>query len=250
MAAFICYCNCSLTTLTDCLSLPADFVRDCCLKPDVRRVLVRRKSRFEEWVIELEEWVEEPEEELFSSNDRGLSEDMLEDFGAVSNLAGPLPSDSAVRCSFSVSAPQAVASFDSQELHTTRDPFELDAGKDDIELVDEISMEINALSDVHALDNAPPPAQGPPPARNTSAKFAAGMSKSTPIAEPVPASLPDANALDEISMDNAPPPARGPVPARMHGSGQFEYSKAQPKFAKTHTKHALAFEEGSDDSDY
>ena len=231
MAAFICYCNCSLTTLTDCLSLPADFVRDCCLKPDVRRVLVRRKSRFEEWVIELEEWVEEPEEELFSSNDRGLSEDMLEDFGAVDpNLAMHTPFDSAVRCSFSASASQAVASFDSQELHTTHDPFELDAGKDDIELVDEISMEINALSDVHALDNAPPPAQGPPPARNTS--------------------LPDANALDEISMDNAPPPARAPVPARMHGSGQFEYSKAQPKFAKTHTKHALAFEEGSDDSDY
>ena len=234
MAAFICYCNCSLTTLTDCLSLPADFVRDCCLKPDVRRVLVRRKSRFESAIqpnmtvgngsglIELEEWVEEPEEELFSSNDRGLSEDMLEDFGAVSNLAGPLPSDSAVRCSFSVSAPQAVASFDSQELHTTRDPFELDAGKGGIELVDEISMDINALSDVHALDNAPPPAQGPPPARNTSAKFGAGMSKSTPIAEPAPASLPDANALDEISMDNVPPPARGPVPAHMHGSGQFE----------------------------
>ena len=72
----------------------------------------------------------------------------------------------------------------------------------DILDVDEISMDINALSDVHALDNAPPPAQGPPPARNTS--------------------LPDANALDEISMDNAPPPARGPVPTHMHGSGQFE----------------------------
>ena len=207
--AFICYCNCSLTTLTDCLSLPADFVRDCCLKPDVRRVLVRKKSRFEEWVIELEEWVEEPEEELFSSNDRGLSEDMLEDFGAVDpNLAMHPPFDSAVRCSFSASAPQVVASFDSQELHTTHDPFELDAGKDDIELVDEISMDINALSDVHHLD--------------------------------------------EISMDNAPPPeqecSQGPPPAR-NTSGQFEYSKAKPEFAKAHTKHALAFEEGSDDSD-
>ena len=64
--------------------------------------------------------------------------------------------------------------------------------------------------------------------------------------------LPDVHHLDEISTDNAPPPeqecSQDPPPAR-NTSGQFEYSKAKPEFAKAHTKHALPFEEGSDDSD-